>query len=84
MKKCPDCGVVPGTPHEPGCDVERCSSCGSQRLSCNCSEDSHDPEFAKWDGEWPGHAVTIELKIDMNEFYRRKLHEKYFVKPKES
>lgn len=77
---CPDCGVVPGKPHKGGCDVERCSSCGMQRLSCGCSEDSHDPEFAKWDGEWPGDAVTKKLGIDMNEFYRRELHKKYFVK----
>ena len=50
--KCPDCAVAPGEVHRSGCDVERCSSCLGQRLSCGCAD--HDPDKSRWDGEWPG------------------------------
>jgi len=53
-KKCPDCGVEPGQIHQGGCDVERCSACKGQRLSCECA--GHDPILSKWDGAWPGTA----------------------------
>lgn len=77
---CPDCGVEPGQPHEDGCDVERCSSCGLQRLGCCC--DNHDPRFARWTGIWPGDAEADYLGIDLNDLYDNDLYKVFFVKPR--
>lgn len=56
---CPDCSASPGKPHDPGCDVERCSICGHQALMCHTLQpdhaDAHDMNDPRviWSGEWP-------------------------------
>jgi len=81
MKKllnCHDCGVKPGQPHLDGCDTERCSVCGGQRLQCDCEE--HDPLFARWTGIWPGKAEADYLGVDLNTF-TIKYTDLFFIKP---
>ena len=80
LKNCPDCNAKPGEIHGAGCDVERCSSCGGQRLQCDCQD--HDPAFARWTGIWPGKAEAGYLGIDLNELV--KYDGIFFVRPQET
>lgn len=43
MAACGDCGVLLGSFHHPGCDIEQCPSCGEQALMCGCADNSEDP-----------------------------------------
>ena len=45
---CHDCSVIKGQFHVVGCDVERCPTCGSQTISCDCPYDS-GPDVADQD-----------------------------------
>jgi len=80
LPNCHDCNAKPGEMHMEGCDVERCSSCGSQRLSCDCDGD-HDRHFARWTGIWPGKAEADFLGTDLNGIYEHGFHKIFFVKP---
>ena len=82
LKNCHDCGVTPGNFHLDGCDTERCSVCGGQRLQCDltvCVE--HDLLFARWTGIWPGRAEADFLGIGLTDLHVRGLHRIFFVKP---
>ena len=35
---CPDCGVVPGNWHRPGCVWEQCPYCGDHLVDCICTK----------------------------------------------
>ncbi|WP_437222112.1 hypothetical protein SH661x_002637 [Planctomicrobium sp. SH661] len=50
---CPDCGAEVGQSHRDECDIERCSSCKQQKITCDCSD--HDPRMSVWTGEFPDH-----------------------------
>lgn len=59
MGNCPDCDAAVGEEHGLNCDVERCSVCGGQFLSC--THETHNPHLSRWTGEWPGVAECREL-----------------------
>ena len=60
-KNCPDCGVEPGEYHGDYCDVERCSNCGGQALSCDCGD--HVIDYLPWEGTFPGIKECRELGL---------------------
>jgi len=78
LRDCPDCDAEPGQPHINGCDVERCSVCGGQKLCCDC--DNHDPLFSRWTGIWPGRLEADALCVDLNDFYAKGYHKIFFIK----
>jgi hypothetical protein len=80
LHNCPDCGVKPGEVHEVGCDVERCSVCGGQRLGDDGCK-GHDKQFARWTGIWPGKAEADYLGINLNGLYEEGYFAYFFVKP---
>jgi len=59
LRRCHDCGAPPGYTHREGCDTERCTVCGGQRLQCCC--EGHDRRRAFWTGTWPGSEACMEL-----------------------
>jgi hypothetical protein len=59
LRNCHDCDAKPGEQHDPNCDVARCTSCGGQRLSCDCSDGDTDI----WTGLWPGIKECYEQHL---------------------
>ena len=47
-ENCPDCGAKLGEVHRDLCDIEICTVCGGQRLSCGCE---HNGDRETWAGE---------------------------------
>ncbi len=69
LPRCHDCAAAPCTPHEPGCDVERCIRCGWQAINCDCNNrDTTEFPPTIWTGRWPGLVEVEEYGLrDLNE-----------------
>lgn len=61
---CHDCCVVPGEYHMEGCDIERCTECEGQRLSCGCP-DHEGYQGEKWSGISYEKARMIAEEYDL-------------------
>jgi len=70
-RNCPDCGLEGGHAHKPDCDIQRCSVCGRQHVSCQCED--HDPIESIWLGEWPEAELT-EQQIERQDFVDNTIH----------
>lgn len=46
LARCGDCHVIEGEYHLDGCDMEDCSICGGQRITCGCSNNPQVPFIA--------------------------------------
>lgn len=55
---CPDCGTAFSQPHHNECDIERCSTCGGHRTSCDCA--TLDPSQSNWTDDLPEFALNDE------------------------
>jgi len=40
--RCPECNVVSGSVHHPGCNREKCPRCGGQIISCECLDEEDE------------------------------------------
>src|SRR5687767_518700 len=71
---CPDCGCLVGQPHRNECDVERCSVCGFQRISCGECK-GHDSMVTAWTGRWPEPSSGRKSYHVIEEDFDTRIHE---------